>query len=789
MTLFSKYTHRAKFAFVLIAILSLMSCGGGGGGGESERSTITSSTNTNPIISSFTASSTIIDTGENVELSWDSQNTAECEASGDWTGMKPFSGTEMVNPGNQSRTYIMECTGTNGAKTNPSSVSVTVNSTAPPVPTLVLSAKSTNIPFGGSTELEWNSTEATDCTASGDWSGKIQLSGKQTIGPLQQTKMYTLFCTGPGGNSPTRSVTVQVGTPPPNPTASLSSSSTSISSGDNVTLTWVSQDADSCSAVNGWTNKTDPNGSESVGPLTTTTTFTITCTGAGGNASASTTVNVIPVPAPTVSLTPSAASIDSGDNVTLTWVSQDADSCSAVNGWTNKTDPNGSESVGPLTTTTTFTITCTGIGGSTSASITVSVNPPSAPTVSLTPSAASIDSGDNVTLTWVSQDADSCSAVNGWTNKTDPNGSESVGPLTTTTTFTITCTGAGGNASASTTVNVIPVPAPTVSLTPSAASIDSGDNVTLTWVSQDADSCSAVNGWTNKTDPNGSESVGPLTTTTTFTITCTGAGGNASASTTVNVIPVPAPTVSLTPSAASIDSGDNVTLTWVSQDADSCSAVNGWTNKTDPNGSESVGPLTTTTTFTINCTGAGGNASASTTVSVIPVPPPELTFSANPSEINENETTTLQWSVTNADLCTASGDWNGKKAASSNQNTEIVGPLTQTSIYNLECNGPGGDTIKSVTVTVLPMALGSTNLSWTPPTTNTDNSPLNLGGFHIYQGTSANQLSKIHTITGQGIATYTVENLQPGTYFFVVTAYNTNGTESAFSNMESITIN
>lgn len=80
--------------------------------------------------------------------------------------------------------------------------------------------------------------------------------------------------------------------------------------------------------------------------------------------------------APTVTLTASAASVASGGNVTLTWSSQFADSCTATGGWTGAQALSNSSGVseGPITGSTTYTLSCTGLGQTTSQSVTVTIS-------------------------------------------------------------------------------------------------------------------------------------------------------------------------------------------------------------------------------------------------------------------------------------------------------------------------------------------------------------------------------------------------------------------------------
>ena len=88
-----------------------------------------------------------------------------------------------------------------------------------------------------------------------------------------------------------------------------------------------------------------------------------------------------------------------------------------------------------------------------------------------------------------------------------------------------------------------------------------------------------------------------------------------------------------------------------------------------------------------------------------------------------------------------------------------------------------------------PPAAGSASLSWNAPTENTDGSPVtDLVGFHIYYGTSADALTQTIDVPATTTTTYVIGDLDAGTYYFAVTAYTAQGTESAQSNVASKTI-
>lgn len=70
----------------------------------------------------------------------------------------------------------------------------------------------------------------------------------------------------------------------------------------------------------------------------------------------------------------------------------------------------------------------------------------SAPTVTLSASAQTIDEGGTATLSWTANGADTCTASGGWSGTLGTSGSRTVGPLVSGTTFTLSCSGAGGSA-------------------------------------------------------------------------------------------------------------------------------------------------------------------------------------------------------------------------------------------------------------------------------------------------------------------------------------------------------
>jgi hypothetical protein len=78
---------------------------------------------------------------------------------------------------------------------------------------------------------------------------------------------------------------------------------------------------------------------------------------------------------------------------------------------------------------------------------------------------------------------------------------------------------------------------------------------------------------------------------------------------------------------------------------------------------------------------------------------------------------------------------------------------------------------------------GSALVSWTPPTENIDGSWLgdDLAGYRIYYGNSPGNYDNSVTITNPGLSSYQVDGLVTSDTYFVMTAVNTAGIESSYS--------
>ena len=124
---------------------------------------------------------------------------------------------------------------------------------------------------------------------------------------------------------------------------------------------------------------------------------------------------------------------------------------------------------------------------------------------------------------------------------------------------------------------------------------------------------------------------------------------------------------------------------------------------------------------------------------------------------------TLTFSITNppawATFDTATGRLSGTPAA------QHVGATS--GIVISVSDGELSASLAAFTLTVQAVATGSATLSWTPPTTNTDGSPLtNLAGYKVYWGPPPGTYPNSVTLTNPGLTSYVVDESGAGHVLF-----------------------
>ena len=118
----------------------------------------------------------------------------------------------------------------------------------------------------------------------------------------------------------------------------------------------------------------------------------------------------------------------------------------------------------------------------------------------------------------------------------------------------------------------------------------------------------------------------------------------------------------------------------------------------------------------------------------------------------------------------------------------FTGKLLQITIVGIILTGCTGTASNSDNVSnSLPTAKGTATLNWLPPTENNDDTILtDLTGYVIYYGTSPESLINRIQVSTPGVASFVVENLDiDTTYYFSITAVNSNEIQSNYSNIVS----
>jgi hypothetical protein len=179
-------------------------------------------------------------------------------------------------------------------------------------------------------------------------------------------------------------------------------------------------------------------------------------------------------------------------------------------------------------------------------------------------------------------------------------------------------------------------------------------------------------------------------------------------------------------------------------------------------------------------TAAAGGSNRAPTINGAPMSSvtPGTAYSFTPNAVDADGNT-LSFAITNkpawATFSTSTGRLSGTPSAAN------VG--TYANVVISVSDGSSMASLAAFTIQVVGTATGSATLMWTPPTQNTDGSPLtNLVGYKIYWGTSQSDLTNSVTLNNAGLSSYVVEQLTPATWYFAVTAINSTGIESTFSN-------
>ena len=421
-----------------------------------------------------------------------------------------------------------------------------------------------------------------------------------------------------------------------------------------------------------------------------------------------------------------------------------------------------------------------------------------------------IDSGQSVTLSWASANAEACVASGGWSGARELNGFFETPPLTTSTAFTLTCS--SGARQTSRTVDVLVLDASqresieqvTSTFAPGSGSV-LGYYPTNTWASP------SDTGTQTAPEQNSESAVTPTSSSTPTTST-------AAQLPTTNSI--------LDQFATSFGHG-----TW---SFGGLYAITGWTpyvtsepvTATTPAPEDPVTEEPATTTSSTPTSEAVAEpepapepapepepalepeaeptpehaqepepapepepepaldpdpapepeAEPEPAPDPEPAPEPSLQLSMDDAELRPGEATTLRWSGEHVSNCRGSGAWSGSLDATGNQST---GALEQDATYTITCDGQSQTLMATASVLV---TAGGTTISWQAPTENVDGSPLeDLATYRIYAGTESQRYDQQFEVSDPRANSYFVP-LTRGDYHIAMTAVDADGNESGYSN-------
>jgi hypothetical protein len=115
---------------------------------------------------------------------------------------------------------------------------------------------------------------------------------------------------------------------------------------------------------------------------------------------------------------------------------------------------------------------------------------------------------------------------------------------------------------------------------------------------------------------------------------------------------------------------------------------------------------------------------------------------------------------------------------------------THSGIVITVSDGELTDKLGPFAINVTSTPTGTATLDWTAPSSNEDGSPLtNLAGYRVYYGRQQSSLDNRIQVPNGSLTSATIEDLAAATWYFAVTAYSDDGSESEYSTIVSKTIN
>jgi len=623
-------------------------------------------------ITSFDAAPLTMNYNQSAKLNWVTSNiTTGCTLDRKVDGVVTRTNTVGVNSitagystGNllKTTTFVLTCKNKAGES---SSAEKTVTVTQPAGAVVNITAndvdETTNVGYGETATIAWNSINATSCNVKGGAINKTSLSGEFAMnsGALFATTYFEISCKNAAGVVVTDKVTVMV-TPLSLPTVIFKvATSSKVNYFENqittdyntsVNLQWVARGTVESCKLNGV--GISLLGGKDLLNLKANSTQTLVCYNKDGGQTTKN-INIVVLPQTQSSivmkvngLSAETATVDYQKTATLSWTTTGAKSCK-INGVATTINTNAYITKA-LATNTEFTLTCLNEQGlESTAKVTVNVTQPGAVvynTFSATPS--TVNQGIKSKLSWNTTNAVTCVL------KDITAGTEKAVIASSTTdtlalykdnSYQLVCKNKAGVATNSEIVKVtVTEVKDIVSFEATPAIIGYNQSAKLNWVTSNiTSSCnisrvvgdvwgapvvvplnSATTGY----------STGNLTETTTFSLACKSKVGELNGelrTITVNPPTIGLPTISFSvatstersssaPATVAVNRGSSATLSWSVRGVVNNCYLNGAAT-TLANNAKVITNITTGSTQTLRCTNtAGGEASKAITITVNP---------------------------------------------------------------------------------------------------------------------------------------------------------------------------
>lgn len=456
-----------------------------------------------PVIASFEASASPVDSGAMVTLTW--------QATGATSGRLEYddqvvdldataldSGTQVVTP-TADTTYTLVLINATG--TTQDTVDVEINAAAPEVTSFV--GPQSPIESGSAAALSWEVSDAQSLALVDDQGVAVDItaedvaSGSVMVSPTVTTT-YTLTATNAQGEDTATAVVV---VNEALAVVSFLATPDTVSVGQPVTLSWTLTGTPSAVTLTSDLPETISlsgvadlkNGSIVVTP-TRDLLYTLTITDGATTESSTAMVTVLPN-APVINqLDASPNSVSAGGIATLIWQVDGATQLSLVDDQGVMTDITAKNVVSDnvnvtVAANTTYTLTATNAGGMTTRDVSVVVG--DLVTISSFDSSSNtVFSGDVVTLSWDIANAtvlsltDQNNQIISLAGKMLTTDSIDVTPTTPASTYTLVAQGFGGPVSQSVTITVNPLVAAILSFDVDKVATVSGEDVVLSWTTE-----------------------------------------------------------------------------------------------------------------------------------------------------------------------------------------------------------------------------------------------------------------------------------------------------------------